>query len=343
MPKIPPDDALRPLFIGIDVGGTNIKLGLVDDAGRTAAQSSIPTEDEKGCEDAVRRMSEAARQLTDGAGVDWGEVAAVGLATPGSMDVPAGLILDPANLPGWRHFPIRDELTKACEKSVTFANDANAAAFGEYWVGSGNAYPSMVLLTLGTGVGGGIIVGGLSIDGEHSHGSECGHIIIDYHEDARMCPCGKRGHLEGYASATAVIARAKEALEAGWPSSIGVRVDAGESISPLMVCEEADKGDGLACELVEETARYLGIGIVSLMHTIDPGAVVLGGAMDFGGNATPTGRRFIERIREEVRDRAFAVVAKKAVVEYAALGGDAGFIGAAGIARENWQKNGASK
>ena len=343
MSKIPPADALRPMFIGIDVGGTNIKLGLVDDAGRTAAQSSIPTEDEKGCEDAVCRMSEAARKLTDGAGVAWDEVAAVGLATPGSMDVPAGLILDPANLPGWRHYPIRDELAKACGKSVTFANDANAAAFGEYWVGSGNAYPSMVLLTLGTGVGGGIIVDGLSIDGEHSHGSECGHIIIDYHEDARMCPCGHRGHLEAYASATAVVARACEALEAGRQSSIGARADAGEEVTPLIVCEEADRGDALACELVEETARYLGIGIVSLMHTIDPGAVILGGAMDFGGNATPTGRGFIERVRQEVRDRAFAVVAKHTVIEYATLGGDAGYIGSAGIARESWKKNGASK
>ena len=189
------------------------------------------------------------------------------------------------------------------------------------------------MLTLGTGVGGGIIVGDLSIDGAHSHGSECGHIIVDSSPSARLCPCGQRGHLEAYASATAVKARAAEAIEAGGSGSLARAVAGGEELTPILVGREAAAGDPLAVEIVLETARWLGIGIVTLMHTIDPEAVVLGGAMTFGGEGAPLGRSFIERIRAEVRSRAFPTLSAETTIGFASLGGDAGSIGAAGLAR----------
>jgi glucokinase len=331
-------DAKGPFYVGVDVGGTNVKFGLLDDDGRTIAQTKIRTKSENGPVDAVRRMAETLRAMVADAGMDYAHLAAVGLATPGTMDVPAGKLLEPPNLPTWRQFPIRDRLKEACRKPVAFANDANAAAFGEYWVGSGKAYPSIVMLTLGTGVGGGIIIGDMSIDGEHSHGSECGHIIIDYGKNARMCACGQRGHLEAYASATALIKRTEEMLVTARPSSVRERLEGGDALTPLLLAEEAEKGDGLSLELILETAMLLGVGIVSLMHTIDPGAVVLGGAMNFGGHRSELGRRFLERVREEVRHRAFPVVADKVTVDFASLGGDAGYIGAAGIARAADQK-----
>ena len=211
---LPATEAKRPLFLGLDVGGQSIKCGLVDDAGRTLAYVAIPTNSEEGCEDGARRMGEAARRLAKTAGVGYEEIARVGLATPGTMDVPAGMILEPPNLPGWQHFPIRDAVAAACEKPVIYCNDATAAAYGEYWVGAGRQFESMVLLTLGTGLGGGIIVGDALIEGVHSHGAECGHIIIDHHADARVCGCGGSGHLEAYASATALNKRTEEALAA---------------------------------------------------------------------------------------------------------------------------------
>jgi len=333
-------EAERPLFVGIDLGGTNTKLGLVDNQGRTLAYQSVPTCVEDGPTAAVERMAGAIGALCEQAGIEANQIARVGLATPGTMDIPAGMLLDPPNLPGWEQFPIRQRLSDQCGRPVTFANDAAAAAFGEYWVGSGRQFDSIVLLTLGTGVGGGIIIGELSIDGENSHGAECGHIIIDYNPGARVCGCGQAGHLEAYASATAVVKRVQEALDDGATTSLRDRLTAGEELSPLLVAREAAAGDSFCHETVMETAMYLGVGVVSLMHTIDPGAVILGGAMDFGGNREPLGREFLARVREEVARRAFPTLAERTAVDFASLGGDAGYLGAAGLACKSRETSG---
>jgi len=327
------EEARPPYFVGVDLGGTNIKVGVVDDEGRPLSWLSIPTQVEKGPEDGARRMAQAVLDAIEQAQLKPQEVAAVGLGTPGTMDIRAGMLLEPGNLPGWWHFQIRDRLAQGCGLPVTFENDANAAAYGEFWVGIGKAFTSMVLFTLGTGVGGGIIVNNLLIDGENSAGGELGHTIIDYNANARMCTCGGRGHLEAYASAHGVIERTREALESGQTSSLKPRLAAGEELTPLMVSEEAEKGDALARQIVFDTARYAGIGAVNAMHTIDPSGVIFGGAMTFGGHDTELGRAFLARIREEVLDRALRVLAGRTVIDFASLGGDAGFIGAAGVAR----------
>lgn len=327
------EQAKPPFFLGIDVGGTGIKLGIVDDNGYTIGRTRIATEQEKGPEDACRRVSDAVASLTAGHDVDFSAIAHVGLATPGTMNIGEGMLLQPHNLPAWWDFPIRDHLGTVLDKPVAFQNDANAAAYGEYWVGSGADYHSMALLTLGTGVGGGIIAGGKLIDGEHSHGSECGHTYIASGPNARMCGCGRRGHLEAYASATAVTQRTQEALDNGRQSSIVSRVSAGEVLTSLMVSEEAEAGDELALEIVMETARYLSYGAVNIMHVIDPDAIVFGGAMNFGGSASALGQRFLEAIRKETHKRAFPALAEVTAIEFAMLGGHAGYIGAAGVAR----------
>ncbi len=325
--------ATAPFYIGVDVGGTNVKLGLVDDNGATIATSQIPTNVPLGPDKAVGCIATTLLQLVEEAGLVMDDVGCVGLATPGTQDIPGGMMLVPHNLPGWKDFPIRDRLAAACQKTVVFANDANAAAFGEYWVGSGKDYKSVILLTLGTGLGGGIIIDGLSIDGENSHGSECGHIIIDYNDDARMCPCGQRGHVEAYCSAKALCKRTAEALEAGVASSLNKPIAAGEELTPLMIANHATAGDQLANELIMQTARYLGVSIVTLINTINPTAIVLGGAMTFGRHETELGRAFIEQVRQEIQTRGFPIPAKKTIIDYAKLGGSAGYIGAAGIAR----------
>jgi len=344
---IPARRAQPPFFAGVDLGGTNVKVGVVDNLGRPVSWLSIPTETRKGAADTTRRMGAAVKQAIRDAAVDLADVVHVGLGSPGTMDIPAGKLVNPVNLKGrgWKGYPIRDRLKAHSGKPVAFANDAAAAAYGEFWIGSGRNFHSMVLLTLGTGIGCGIIVGGVSIDGEHSHGAECGHIIIDCAEDARVCGCGQPGHLEAYASATGLIKRTEEARDAGRASPLWKRIEREQKKPeekqkgiPELVAIEAAAGDKLATEIVMETARYLGIGIVSLMHTVDPNGVLLGGAMTFGGKESPLGRRFLARIRKEVKRRAFAVLAQRVKIEFASLGGDAGFIGAAGIARLEYQK-----
>lgn len=327
------EDAVRPLFAGIDVGGTNIKIGLVDDNGKTLAYHTLPTEAERGPEDATQRMAEGVAHVIQQAGVSKEDVAHIGLATPGPLELDTGMLLTPGNLPGWWNFPIRDRVSEHSHLPVRYANDANAAAYGEYWSGAGANFHSMVLLTLGTGIGGGIVVGDLLIEGAHGCGSECGHVLVDSDPNARRDSLDKAGSIEAYCGAYGVVGRANDALDAGQASSLS-KVRAGkESITPLDIAEAAEAGDALAREIILDTAHYLALGIVSLVHTIDPDSVVLGGAMTFGGAGHPLGEEFIQRIRDDVRPRLLNSLQDVLQIHFAQLSGDAGYIGAAGLAR----------
>lgn len=325
-------DAEKPLFAGVDVGGTNIKIGLVDAAGRTLAYHTTPSAQENGAEDGCRRIAQAISDMIGEVGAQPGEVARVGIATPGPMDIPAGMILRPGNMPGWWDFPIRDRLSHHTGLPVAFANDANAAAYGEYWCGAGAQFQSMVLLTLGTGIGGGIVVGDTLIEGSHSCGSECGHMLVDPHPDAWRDSLGKSGSLEAYTNASAVVRRVTDALEAGKPSSLAKLPAADTPITPRDVAAAAEAGDEVARRAVMDTAFWLGIGIVSLVHAIDPDAVVLGGAMNFGGTDNLLGREFLQHIRDTARPRLLEPLRDAVQIEFASLGGDAGYLGAAGLA-----------
>lgn len=330
---LPLAEAAQPLYAGVDLGGTNIKAALVDDLGRLVAFHTEPTHADRGPEDAAARMGRAVHTLASLAGIATADIARVGLGSPGPLDIPRGTIVSAGNLRGWDGFPLRDRVAAHSGREVTFANDANAAGYGEFWVGSAKGASSLVLLTLGTGVGGGIIIGDVNVEGAHSHGSECGHILVDPSPAARMCPCGQPGHLEAYTSATSLKAMARERIAAGAAGSLAAAVAAGGELSPILIAREAAAGDPLATDVLMEAARWLGIGIVTLMHAIDPEAVVIGGAMTFGREANPVGRAFLERVREEIRRRAFPVLAERTRIHYASLGGDAGSIGAAGLAR----------
>jgi glucokinase len=241
------------------------------------------------------------------------------------MDIDAGMLLDPPNLPGWTDLPIRQLLADRLKKPVVLQNDGNAAAYGEYWAGAGKNMHSLVMFTLGTGIGGGIVVGGTISQGRHSHGGECGHIIIQA-DNGRRCTCGALGHLEGYAAAPAIVKRALEALAASPAESLLREIEPQEMTSRA-IAEAAHAGDALARRLMRATAHYLAVGAVSLMHTIDPDIVVFGGGMIAAGEA------FLEDIRTDVRAMAFPVPAERTRIEYAQLGSKAGFIGAAGCAR----------
>jgi glucokinase len=153
-----------------------------------------------------------------------------------------------------------------------------------------------------------------------------------------LCGTGQYGTLEAYAGARAVIARCEEALQAGRPSAISERIAKGEKLTPLLIGQLAEEGDALCDEIVMDTARYMGVGTVTLMHTIDPEMVLYGGGMTFGRNATPLGRRFLQEIKNEIHKRAFPIPAAKTIIDYASLGSDAGFIGAAGCARQRFGK-----
>ncbi|GIW79961.1 MAG: glucokinase [Gemmatales bacterium] len=327
----------QPLyFVGIDVGGTNIKAGVVDDQGNALSSISIETLAWKGQEAGLERMCEAALLATASANLTMDQIAAIGVATPGTMDIPAGIILDPPNLKPWKNVPVRQYIERKFNKPTAFQNDANAAAFGEYWVGAGRDAHSMVLFTLGTGVGGGIVIDDNVMEGRHSHGAEVGHMKIEM-TSPRECGCGRLGCLEAYASATAVVKRTEEALAAdGGASSLHALQKQNQPITSRAVFDAAKNGDALAQKIVEDTAFYLAVGATNLMHIIDPDMIV------FGGGMIAAGPEFLERIRHHIRQLAFPVPATKTTVCYAQLGGDAGFIGAANCARQLFRRRTAN-
>lgn len=319
-------------FLGIDVGGTNIKAGVVADDGTVLSRASIPTEREQGPDHGINQMVAAAHQALQSGGLELAQIPTVGLATPGTMDIPNGMLLEPVNLPGWEQYPVRQRLAERLERPTILQNDANAAAYGEYWAGSARDARSLVFFTLGTGLGGGIIIDDTIVEGIHSHGSECGHMLLEMN-NGRYCNSGQYGTLEAYCSATALLRLFSEAIEAGRQSSVTDRLNDVTPLSPLLIAEEAEQGDELASELIMFMATCLGAGVTSVVHVIDPEIVLLGGAMTFGRHEAELGRQFLHRVTEEFQARTFPTLARSISIDYATLGGDAGFIGAAGCAR----------
>lgn len=315
-------------YVGLDVGGTTMKGGVVDDQGKPLSAISLPTEPERGQEFGLERMCETIRQAVSAAGLTMGSIRAIGVATPGLMDIPAGLILDPPNLRPWRNVPVRDHVHAVFRLPTAFQNDANAAAMGEYWAGAGKDVANMVMFTLGTGIGGGIVLDGKVLEGRHSHGAELGHLKIEMTKP-RLCGCGRLGCLEAYASATAVVKRTMEALsESAVRSTLRDVLQKQGKLTARDVFLAAFAGDELGARLVEDTAFFLAVGATNLMHAIDPDMVV------FGGGMTAAGEGFLERIRHHVRELAFEVPASRTQIRYAQLGTDAGFIGAACCGRQ---------
>ena len=321
-----------PYYIGVDLGGTNVKAGVVTDDGTSLSRVSVPTQAAEGPEVGLKNICRAVENAVAESPYSLDDIRGIGLATPGTMDIPAGMLLEPPNLPGWDNVPIRQQVQDHFAKQTILQNDANAAAYGEFWIGAGRGVHSLVFWTLGTGIGCGIIVGDTVIQGEHSHGSECGHIIIAM-DGGRRCESGQYGTLEAYAGGRSLVLRCQEALRDGRSSLLNQKIEDGNELTPLLIAQAAEAGDELADELVMESAKYLGVGTTSLMHTIDPDLVLFGGAMTFGRNETELGRRFLKRIQDEVKTRAFPVPYERTRIDYATLGGDAGYIGAAGCAR----------
>jgi glucokinase len=320
----------RPVFIGLDVGGTTMKAAAVSDSGQPLAKPEVmDTNPERGQEAGLETMCETIRRAVSAANLTLDDITAIGVATPGLMDIRAGLILDPPNLKPWKNVPVRDHIQKAFKKPTVYQNDANAAAYGEFWIGSGQDAKSMVLFTLGTGVGGGIILGDVIVEGEHSHGGELGHLRIDRPDTGRRCGCGARGCLEAYASATNVTARARDEL-AAYRGDTALRkyfTANDEDFTAKMIFDHAAAGDSLAMKIVDDTAYYLALGACAVIAAVDPEMIV------FGGGMVASGEWFRAMIDGHIRRFGLPFPVKTVQVKFATLGSDAGFIGAAGCAR----------
>lgn len=318
----------KHFYAGLDVGGTGIKASLITQDGQWIQTWIEPTTQDAGPEKGLALMRTTLEKCLEKAGVSLAEVGAIGAGVPGIIDLKKGMVINAVNLQGWKNIPVREYLENAFDLPVAFLNDANAAALGEAWMGAGKGADSMVLLTLGTGIGGGIVYQGKLIEGRNGLAGEIGHTRIEMLRP-RPCSCGQFGCLESYAGAASVLKRTYEALAEDFNklSDLHSKAEA-KTLSCRDVFHAASQGDPIADKLVEETALSLALGLVNVLHFLDPEKIVLGGGMIAAGND------FLERVRWFVADQAFPQCAKPETVVYATLGPDAGILGAAIAARQ---------
>jgi glucokinase len=310
--------------IGVDLGGTNIVCAAVTPDARIIEKHKRPTEVPKGVEGVVANIKECIREVLRKAHLSLEEISGIGIGSPGPLNTRTGIVVSPANLTGWRNVPLRKMLEDEFKVRVVLDNDANAAAYAEKWAGAGKGVDNLVVFTLGTGVGGGIIIDGKLLRGPDDTAGEVGHCTIDY--NGYPCKCGNRGCLETYVSATGIVRRTIEAIRKGRQTIISTMVDGDlDRLTSKIVHEALEKGDQLACEIFEETGRLLGAGIANIINTLNPEMIVI------SGGVIQAGEHLFGPTKDEVRRRAFEEPARTARIVPARLGGDAGVIGAAGI------------
>lgn len=311
-------------YVGVDLGGTNIKAGLVDGDARALCKFSVPAEVEKGAEHVVSTIAAAAERAIRETGVPRGDVLGIGIGSPGPMSHRKGLVINPGNLPCMKNVPLRDEITRRTGIRATLENDANAAAWGEFWAGAGKGVRDMVMFTLGTGVGGGVITDGNLLRGHFENGGELGHIIVQ--PGGRQCSCFQYGCVEAYSSASNLAARLVEEVLAGKPSSLKAMIDRGEEVRAEHVDQAARAGDALAARIWDDACRCLAIACVVMQHTTNPERIV------FAGGMINAGQPLLNRIRKHFQEQTWSLLNDFPEIMFATLGDDAGFIGAAGCA-----------
>lgn len=311
-------------FIGIDLGGTNVELALVTESGNIATRGSVLTEVPRGPDAMVARATALYQELLSQLGIGAKDVKGLGIGTPGPLSVAQGRIINAGNLPGFDGFGLRAEFSKALGVAAVMDNDANSACWGEFWLGAGKGLSDMVMFTLGTGIGGGIITAGELVHGSQDNAAELGHMIIQ--PDGRKCSCGQRGCLEAYASASHTAARAVAALQDGRSSTLSEPYHANGTITCKDVFDHARGGDTLADDIVNGTARALAIACVNMRHISEPQAVV------FAGGMINSAETFIPRVKSYYDEMMWHLKPEPMAILVARLGPDAGVIGAAGLA-----------
>jgi len=317
-------------IIGVDLGGTSINVGAVPfDGGTVRGMRSMPTEPHHGAKFVVDRMVrmilDVIRDARREGGLSDADFLGIGLGSPGPLDRASGTVLETPNL-GWRNFPLRDLISNAVGLEAELDNDANAATLGEWWQGAGRGVSSLVGVTLGTGIGGGIVLDGEVYHGASDAAAEIGHMTID--STGRKCACGNYGCLEVYASGPAIARRAVEGLEAGVNSLLDDLVEGDRSrITAETVYEAIIAGDEFAVEVMGEAAKFLGTGVANLINVLNPEMVVI------AGGVTRAGDYLFNPLRTEVRRRAFRESAESCRIVSGELGDMAGVIGAAATFR----------
>jgi len=318
--------------VGVDLGGTNMRIAAVDETGKQLEVISTSTEVKRGRESVVSAMCDAIRALS-AKFTSSHRLVGTGIGVPGIIDMESGLVKESPNLPDWANYPVREEIQRRLGSSVILENDANAAALGEKWMGAGRDVENMCMITLGTGVGGGIVLNGHVWHGMTGMAGELGHMAV--YPDGVQCGCSNRGCLEQYASATAVKRMAVEKIASGQAPELARAMSENPEFSAKVVFQYAIQGDKQALEIFRTIGSALGIILADMINVLNLQMYVIGGGVSSAWEV------FSPALFKELRNRSFVYRAtepqdnlavpqrRKTIVTRALLGSDAGLIGAA--------------
>ncbi len=317
------------VYAGIDIGGTSIKFGLVDAAGKILHKEQRPTTAEKGPTPLMHKVTNIAERLLLYAAEEEMDVHWLGVGTPGAVDFKTGKVIGPCpNIKGWQGMDIGGTLRERLNMPIYVDNDANAMALAEATFGAATGRKDVVCLTLGTGVGGGLIIGGEIYHGANGTAGELGHITINF--EGPRCNCGNDGCMEAYCSSQAIIARAKQLIKNELPPILKEILEGDlDNLNIRKLFAAHKKGDEVATQVLDETAVYIGIGLASVVNLLNPEIVVIGGGIADGGG------HFLEAVFSEMKKHAFSSAVDGLSIVKASLGNNAGFIGAGLLGRIN--------
>ena len=306
-------------YAGIDLGGTNTKIGLVDEDGNIIFTTIVKTDSMEGFEKTIQRLSKILLQQVKSFDLNFDDVQSVGVGVPGP-------VLNSRVVKFWANFPWKNGVDLALEfeknlgKPVKADNDVNVITLGEMWKGSAQGYKNVLGLAIGTGIGGGIIVDGKLVSGENGAGGEVGHIKVE--RDGKLCGCGQKGCWEAYASATGLIREAQSRLAVNKTNGSYEQV-IGRDLEAKDIFDVAKEGDAFALDLVDYEADYIALGIGNLLNVLDPEIVVVGGGVSLAGDI------LFDKVKERLKKYAFPSTTENLKIVAASLGNDAGILGAA--------------
>ena len=305
--------------IGIDVGGTNVKLALVSPEGKIIYSNSIPTHAEMGYEYTVNNIKEAIHTLLKETGSTAKDIQGIGFGFPGQVDYKSGIVRLAPNIPGWVDVPIAQKIEEEFHIPTRVDNDVRCAALGELNFGAGQGCENLICITVGTGIGSGLIVNGKLVRGASNAAGEIGHIKLQMH-DGPICGCGDTGCMEAFASGPAIVAMAENYISGG--KSTKFRELANPDITPYIVYEAAKAGDPVAKRIFTIMGEYIGIGLSSVINLLNPEKVIIGGGVAASGDF------LMNSIKETVKKRAMKIAGEAVEIVPAQLGNTAGVIGA---------------
>ncbi len=310
--------------IGIDIGGTNIKLGLVDERGRVLLRDTFPTGSASSKQALFGKLIEHIQEFRLQARRLKLKLTGVGIGAPGPIDVERGFVYFFPNIPGWKNTPLKKILERKLKMPVFVDNDANAMAYGEFCFGAGRGAKNLLALTLGTGVGGGIVIGGKLFHGSTFSAAELGHMSVD--PAGPLCACGNRGCIETFIGNGYFVKEVRAALAAGQKSLLNrwIRQDRRE-LTPKLVQEAAREGDAYSRAQWQKTGSRLGVFLAGLVNLLNPERIVIGGGIALGGDLV------LAPARAALKKKAFPIASRFVKVVPAVLGNDAGLVGAAAL------------